>query len=598
MATQELIDLWHSRPASIPKLGERLLSTIDHVCDEDLGLAYIHMCKAIELFDSAKNPQGYDGFGPYARFYVKSVMKYERKKETAQSLFVVSVHRLAVNDRAKYLADRRYAQTGEIRHEDSHVVTLPSRISIETPLTSNSSRELLLGDTLGRRDDSVLYRELRRRFTAEERRLIKEMEAGFDFGTLAKEMFEGSRDQCVVKLKVAIESLYDKVIRIYENDPRFKSLIDQVKNEKESNSLKHGSVTLSATESETRNLGTRDRMLRAAPARKYPSQLEGCPPRQDMIESLTTMSWPRMEEKYGVSQNRLLTICKMYRLEYYIAQRPAKFVHLEDRQASSDRCSRMSKSNTRVRAARIARGWSPETPPNPTMEQIAVCIDTHNWTQMEEIFQINSRAIRNLAKEYGLCKNRPRLLWTKESQRKQFDTKLQNAARTRGARIPTREEMKFDLPRLSWNQMIEKYGFCASFLQKIARKYRLKHLKSSIDECNRRRQNQEHPWPTEDELRSILTSMNLMEAAKKLHRTVPVVRKYAQQVGLEDLMFEFHRPSKQSLNAQIKKSASLADLIDHYSFGRDRLLSHCSEIGVELGNLLKERELATETVAA
>lgn len=468
----EIEQLWVSRPGSIDKLAEHYLPLIMNVEEEYQGAAYLHLRRAIEMFDPAANHQGYAGFEGYAGYRIKMRINDEKTKEYEKAMHIAPSGAAKAERRRWREANRVYTETG-IRPIDDFAVIASARIS-SFDLPVSGSETLTLGDTVGKEDDHSDL-ELLSLLTDEEQKLVEDMVAGTTLKDIADRKYGLGNYQNAALIKKDIEFLYDKIIWIYNGDERFKSLIEQVKKDKADGELRFRDIIISERRHDK---NYRAEGIPSRSGRKTIHQIEGCPSRQKLVDCLARLSWTEMEEELGLGKKRLLTICKKYQLEYHLAARPSKIYSRKARKIIGEQTRRMARTNARIRRIRIAKGWSPELPPDPTIEQMKEHILSLGWDEMGEIFQFSGDYMRELAIRYGLLIDRPKTVRSKESNRKAKENLRKGIAKSTGATIPSKEQLAEDLPKMSWNQMVDKYGFSQQTLNNMAKEYGLQGLKN------------------------------------------------------------------------------------------------------------------------
>lgn len=581
----EILQLWENRPGSVDQLAAYYVGLLDGIDEEYQGVAFLHLRRAIEMFDPASNHLGYDGFKSYALFRIRMSIQDERTKERDSAAFLAPVSHAKRERRQWREANRVYVETGEMPDRDFSVISTSKVFSFETPTTSSEGRETTLADGLGREDRSGDANDLWAALTADERELVEDLVAGTPFVEIAKRKFDLDDYRGLARVKGLVEQLYDKIIDLYRDDEQFKSLFEQIDWEKKTGQLRYRGILISEREYER---GRRDADRPRRVKRKIVQQIEGYPSRARMIDAIASMSWPEMEKKFGFSHKKLLSICKEYQLEYYLAKRPKRIIGTWKRREASRRARELGRDNARLRANRVARGWSPEIPPDPKAEDMLPHILSKSWGEMADIFQLSESYLRELAIKYDLYRLRPKKLRSKETNRQTAAKLRKKHAELYGATVPTKEDLEADLPRMSWNELIDKYGFSISTLKSIAHDYGIAHLKGGNKVANHRKLDAKYPWPSAEDFRKMIVSMSMAEMEKKLHRTQPMIRRKAAEMGLGKVMTLNHKPSKQSINAQIKSGKTWAELSDYYSMNENTLRNYMKEIGIDPNGVTKD----------
>jgi hypothetical protein len=286
---------------------------------------------------------------------------------------------------------------------------------------------------------------------------------------------------------------------------------------------------------------------------KHPTELPGCPARSTVAHYIRKTSLQDMRERWGIKHDKgLLKLISWYGLED-IYQKRDKSIYCKDaRKDVKIRTSRMAKGNKRVIASRLAKGWDPLIPEDPTKEQMMEVLLTHTWAEMADHFQISEKNLMKLAKKYKIKHLRPRLIFSKEGAKKSAKG-LADSLR-RGRKIPTKEELKKDLKTLTWTEISDKWEWSKPWLVQKAKEYDIYDMKTRKDAASERQADLKWPFPSKEEYAEMLRTERLYKLSPKLHRTEEVLRRKAVKMGLRHLLIEHHAPSKQALNKKLKRS--------------------------------------------
>lgn len=317
---------------------------------------------------------------------------------------------------------------------------------------------------------------------------------------------------------------------------------------------------------------------------KNPSELPGLPTRVTVAKNIPNTSLEDMRNRWGLKPDKgLLKLISWYGLEGVYQQRNKIVFSKEARKDVKIRTTRMAKGNKRVIESRLAKGWDPLVPDNPTKEQMMEVLLTHTWAEMANHFQISEKNLMNLAKKYNIKHLRPRLIFSKEGAKRSAEglkKSLQEDAMKRGRKMPSKEELAKDLQTLTWNEIVDKWEWSKPWLIDRAKEYGIYDLKTRKDASAERQADLKWPFPPKEEYAEMLKTQRLYQLSGPLHRTESVLRKKAVKMGLRHLLVEHHAPSKQALNKKLKK-CTLTETADFYGFTKEGIRALIDEYEID-----------------